>query len=659
MAGDVAKHGTLQGDALPRRLRVLTLVDRIKNVGGGERMAIEIAKRLDPERFESILCVSRWDEAERLEKTPRAVLKDLEEAGVSFLGLRRPTKVAIWAWLPLLRLLHRREVDVIHGHMFGSNVWATLLGRAAGVPVVVAHEHVWSFEGQPLRRLIDREVIARHTDAFLAVSEDTRRNMIDVERIPPESVTYVANGIDELPPGDGSALRAELGLTEGQPLVGTVGLLRRQKALDVLIRAAAELAPRIEGLRVAIAGDGEEQEALEALIAELGLQDVVTLLGFRSDIPAMLAAFDVAVSSSDFEGSPLAVMEYMDAARPIVATAVGGVPELIEDGVTGRIVPPREPTALADAIGDLLEDRELGQRMGEAAQGRRRSEYSLDGTVHNLEELYIDLRFPKRPTVRPRALDRGRAPRRRHQPLILCYHAISEDWDSPLAVTPGRFSEQLAILKDKGYRSIKFSEVLNDHRDRVVAITFDDAYRSVCEVALPILEAAGYNATVFATTAYVGEGLPMSWDGIEQWALSDPKELIPATWSELAALREIGWEIGSHTVSHPHLRTLSDDALRAELVESREACARELGSCDSLAYPYGQHDERVVDAAGAAGYRTAATLAKRPLAPTPLTLPRVGVYRADDGRRFRLKVSNRVRAARQAWYSMKAAPVGE
>jgi glycosyltransferase involved in cell wall biosynthesis len=371
-----------------RRLRVLTLVDRLGTSGGGERLAMQIAMRLDRERFESWYCASRWSGGEPQTEAGRRAVAELRAAGVHALGLGRGSPAAVWAWRPLLRVLRRERIDVLHSHKFGSNAWAAVLAPLGRVPVLVAHEHTWSYEGQPLRRLVDRELIARRSAAFLAVSREDRRRMIEVERIPPDAVTFVPNGIDALPEGDGARIRTELGIDRGAPLAGAVAVLRPQKGLDVLVRAAAEAARELPDLHVVVAGEGPERERLRALAVELGVADRLHLLGHRTDVPDLLAAFDVAVSSSWFEGSPLAALEYMDAALPVVATRVGGMPDLIEDGVHGRLVEPGDPAALAAAVVDVLRDRRRASAMGARARERRRAEFDLDGTVRTLEALY-------------------------------------------------------------------------------------------------------------------------------------------------------------------------------------------------------------------------------------------------------------------------------
>jgi glycosyltransferase involved in cell wall biosynthesis len=368
---------------MTRRLRVLTLIDHLTASGGAETLAAAVALGLDPTRFERKACATR--------DADPAVVERLRAARVAVTVLRRQHTLSLGPWLRLIRLLRRERVDILHAHKFGSNLWGVVLGRLARVPVVVAHEHTWSYEGRPVRKFLDRRVIAAGADAFLAVSEADRDRMISLERIPPRLVRVVPNGIPPLPPPSGKDLRADLGIPPDAPVVIAVGLLRAQKAFDHLIRAAAALAAEHPGLRVLIAGGGPELESLEALVREVGLTATVMLLGGRDDVPDLLAAADVAVSSSDFEGTPLAVLEYMAAGKAIVATNVGGIPGVIEDGVQGVLVPPRDVEALAAAVTDLLRDPQRRARFGAAARERQQREFTVDATVRRVEELYAEL----------------------------------------------------------------------------------------------------------------------------------------------------------------------------------------------------------------------------------------------------------------------------
>jgi glycosyltransferase involved in cell wall biosynthesis len=366
-----------------RKLRVLTLVDKPTVTGGAERLAAVVAMKLDPARFESVLCASRQTDERLLDR-------ELEEAGIGVLALGRRSTLDLLAWRPLVSLL-RDGVDVVHTHMFGSNVWGTVLGRLSGVPVVIAHEHTWSFQGRPLRRFLDRELVARWADVFVAVSGEDRRKMIEVEGVDPAKIRLIPNGIASPANGAVADVRAELDIEPGVPVLGVVCELRAQKALEVLFEAAALLLAEFPTLKVLVAGDGPERARLEEGARRLGVEDTVLFLGIRRDVPAVLAAVDVAVLSSDYEGSPLSVMEYMAAAKPVVSTRVGGVPELVKEDVHGLLVQPRDPKALAEAVARLLRDPALAKRLGAEGRKRQQREFSLEAMVRRIEDLYEEL----------------------------------------------------------------------------------------------------------------------------------------------------------------------------------------------------------------------------------------------------------------------------
>jgi peptidoglycan/xylan/chitin deacetylase (PgdA/CDA1 family) len=234
--------------------------------------------------------------------------------------------------------------------------------------------------------------------------------------------------------------------------------------------------------------------------------------------------------------------------------------------------------------------------------------------------------------------------------LVLCYHAVSERWPASLSVTPDTLEEQLGLLVKRGFRGATFREaVANPPAERTLVVTFDDAYASVGAIAAPVLRSLGLPGSVYAVSDCPGSPeRPMSWDGIERWVGTEHEhELRPMSWDGLGELAEEGWEVGSHTRTHPRLTQTSDAELAEELETSRAEVEGRLGRpCPTLAYPYGDHDERVVAAAGRAGYTAACTLPARFTKREPLTWPRVGIYHSDDARRFRLKASRPLRALR-------------
>jgi len=227
---------------------------------------------------------------------------------------------------------------------------------------------------------------------------------------------------------------------------------------------------------------------------------------------------------------------------------------------------------------------------------------------------------------------------RRWRALVLCYHAVSEDWPHGLSIGLATLERQLAALLRRGFRPAGASDLLRDG-GRILHVTFDDAFRSVGR-ALPVLERLGIPSTVFACSGFAEGGRALDVPELAAQVEAYPDELETMDWDALRGLAERGVEVGSHTVSHPHLPRLTDAELQRELRESRERIADELARpCRYLAYPFGDEDGRVQGAAAAAGYDAAFALPGREDRIDRFALPRVGVYRGDSPVRMRLKTT--------------------
>jgi glycosyltransferase involved in cell wall biosynthesis len=367
-----------------KRLRVLLLIDDLVGAGGGaEVFLVGLATHLPRERFEISVCATRAF-------APGPLAEILDAGAVPYIALGRRSR---WDLLPMRRLatlLNSGRFDIVHAHKFGSNVWGTLFGRACRVPVVIAHEHTWSYKGQPLRKWIDGRVVGPLATRFIAVSDADAARMIEHEKVAPEKVVVMPTGYFARPLTPDTDLRSELGLTPETPLVGTAVVFRPQKALEVLLEAHACLLRSMPDVHLAIAGDGQTRAEVERRARELSLDGRVHFLGERDDVDAILRSLDVAALSSDFEGSPLFVLECMANGTPIVATAVGGLPQMVLDGETGVLVPPRDPEALAGAIGRLLVDPER-RAMLAAAAANRLSEFRIEAVARRFADLYETL----------------------------------------------------------------------------------------------------------------------------------------------------------------------------------------------------------------------------------------------------------------------------
>jgi glycosyltransferase involved in cell wall biosynthesis len=365
-----------------RRLRVLSVLDSPTDQGGAERFALGLASHLPRDRFEPWVCSTRF-------ATPEA-LETLADAGVTHISLRRTGKLDVHRLGGLAMLMKMGRFDVVHAHMFGSNVWGTVLGKLAGVPVIIAHEHNWSYSGELMRRIIDRHVIARYATRFVAVSESNRTRMIELEGIRAEKVLVLPTAYIPHRETDPTDIRAELGLSPDAQIIGVAAALRVEKALEVLISAMPQLVARFPDAHLVIAGDGPQREMLEDRAASTGTAAHVHFLGERRDVTAILRNVDVGALSSDWEGMPLFVLECMATETPVVATDVGGLPEMISHDHTGLLVPPRNPAALADAIGALLADPERARRLAAAAAGRMQ-DFTIDAVSQRFAALYEQL----------------------------------------------------------------------------------------------------------------------------------------------------------------------------------------------------------------------------------------------------------------------------
>jgi peptidoglycan/xylan/chitin deacetylase (PgdA/CDA1 family) len=225
--------------------------------------------------------------------------------------------------------------------------------------------------------------------------------------------------------------------------------------------------------------------------------------------------------------------------------------------------------------------------------------------------------------------------------LVLCYHAVSEHLPASLAVAPKDLERQLGLLVRRGYRSVGFTDAVVPGEGKRLAITFDDGFASVRDLGLPILERLGLTATMFVPTAYPGSEEPMAWSGIDRWSREGyGREMLSLDVPDLVDLAERGWEIGAHSHTHPHLSRLGPSELEEELTRPKAQLEEWLGrSCTSIAYPYGDFSEAVIEASGRAGYTAAAGLDAALPEGRPLLWPRVGIYREDPDWRFRLKIS--------------------
>lgn len=366
-------------------IRVLQLIDGL-NIGGAEVLLRDLAHGLlDDGRFQVSVGYS----------TPGPLVDQIAALGVPLTRLPRLARVDPLLLLNSWRLIRRERPQIVHTHLFKSDFHGRPAARLAGVPVVVSTLHNNSdWAKRPLLGQL-YGANARLADRLIAVSEEVRTFSIDAMHLGEERVVAIRNGVPvERFVGNepaGQALRAELGIAANAPLVGIVARLSPQKDHHTFLRAAAAIRRSLPDARFLIVGDGELRAELEAAAGALGLGEAVIFAGLRRDIPVVLAALDLLVFSSAWEGLPVALLEAMAASRAVVSTAVGGVPGVLVDGSTGLLVPPGDPEALAAAIAALLGDPARRAAMGRAGYERAVANYSIQAMVQTTIELYRQL----------------------------------------------------------------------------------------------------------------------------------------------------------------------------------------------------------------------------------------------------------------------------
>jgi len=289
-------------------------------------------------------------------------------------------------------LLTRERVELVNTHSSVDSWVASLAARTARVPVVRTRHLSVPLKKDPFSRLVYWTLC----DRIVTTGEAIRRLFLEELRLDPSKVISIPTGVDlrQLDPHavDEKEVRQELGVEATTPLIGTVAVLRSWKGHRFFLEAVPVILRKVPSARFLIVGDGPQGGNIERWIRELGLAQAVMMLGHREDIPEVLAALDIVVSASTAaEGVPQALLQALAMRRPVVATRVGAVPEVIRHEETGLLVPPGDPAALAAAITSLLSDPHRGAALGMAGRRLVEKEFTVEVMLERLEVLYAEM----------------------------------------------------------------------------------------------------------------------------------------------------------------------------------------------------------------------------------------------------------------------------
>lgn len=362
--------------------RVLVVVTNM-GIGGAERALQSLVRGIDDTRFDiSVCCLF---EGGRIADELRAEGFDVVEA------VARSAR-DVRGFLRFVDVLRSRRIDVLYINSTpATQSWAAVARLLLPSVKVVSALHFSQRSSRRLRTVLLNLLTYRLTDRFVALSETHRAFFMERQRLPGRRIVVIPNGVDveafDGAAGDVGLARKALALGSDKRVVGLLGLLRPEKRHDLFLEAAAAVSARMPDVQFVLIGDGPERARLEAAASRLGLGDKVFFAGAREDVPQVLCAVDVGVLCSRTEAFPMALLEFMAARRPTVATDVGSVSEIIEDQVTGYVVPGDDSRALACAIGHLLEEPDVAREMGQRGYRRVSQKFSLRATIVSTEQL--------------------------------------------------------------------------------------------------------------------------------------------------------------------------------------------------------------------------------------------------------------------------------
>ncbi|MBA4394251.1 MAG: glycosyl transferase family 1 [Desulfobacca sp.] len=356
-------------------------------IGGAERQLVQLLKHLSKKDFEPlVVCL----------KEPGVLAEELSQLNIPVYSRLLSHKYDLRVLPRLISIIRKEKVHILWARSLGDKLfWGRLAGKLAGVPVIVASIHFMGVKGQrksiigPLNKSL-----TSITDRIIVVSENQKRYLIEEEGLPPGKMVVVFNGIDLgvfKPKRDSKEMKNHLDIPEDYSVVGQTAKLRPEKGHRLLLQAAKLVLEQKQKVIFLLIGDGPERPALEEACRGLGLSANVRFLGDRKDLPDLINILDIGTLSSPMETFPNALLEYMALSKPVIAPDIGGVPEIITDGIEGLLFPPNEADSLAEKLLDLISNPKKSRKMG--AEGARRvgNFFSMEMSVKKIEQLFFSV----------------------------------------------------------------------------------------------------------------------------------------------------------------------------------------------------------------------------------------------------------------------------
>ena len=522
---------------LTHPIRILHIVEYL-GLAGMEYGVIKQVNRLDPREYFPMICCLRF----QLETT-----RPLVNQSIPIFELQKNRGRDFGVIVRLASLLRTQRVDIVHSHNWQTFFYTIMASLLARTPVIVHGEHGRDGETVSQRQLRIQGFMGKWVDSIVTVSSSLEKELGRKWKIPLEKFSTIPNGVDLEGFSRDFQLektREELQLSPEALVVLSIGGLRPVKDHETLIRGFAKIAHDISHAYLLIVGREYAQGVqanLEALAQKLGVREKVLFLGVRHDIPQLMQLSHVYVNTSVFEGMSNTILEAMASGRPVIATRVGGNPELVHDKVNGHLIEPRCAEELADRLRELLTDSGLARAMGTAGRKRAEQHHSMRAMVSRYQTLYQErwLRGTQKGHSFNENVKKVLAHGLRWSGLtilkravstpelhILTYHRvlpIQQALGYPfqgMVMPRDTFEAQMSYLADS-YVVLGFSQAIErlqngDLPKKAVVVTFDDGYRDNYEYALPILKKYEIPATFFVVTDAMEQRIRLWWDEVAE-----------------------------------------------------------------------------------------------------------------------------------------------
>jgi len=351
--------------------------------GGAEKHLTHVLRELDKSKYQPFVACFR---------KKGQYLPEIEKLNIPVINLgvgRIYNLKGIIKIFSISSFINKNKINIVQSYLYGANFFGAISARIAGVPAITSNRNVTSLLSK--KQMLLHKAANKLATVITAVSEEVRRSDIE-QGTPPDKIVTIYNGVEiqkaKISIDKVLAQKIELGLDPDCAVIGTVANLHLRKDHRNLLHAATRVVSIIPKVQFLLVGNGHLREELEKLTEDLNLKNKVIFAGHRSDVPELLSLMDIFVLPSLTEGMSNALLEAMAAELPCVATKVGGNPEVVQDGVTGFVVSPKDPESMAGAIIKLLQDKDLASKMGKSGQHEVMTNFTIDRMVSQLEQLY-------------------------------------------------------------------------------------------------------------------------------------------------------------------------------------------------------------------------------------------------------------------------------